>query len=345
MATAPIVSRISDYFDPSTGVTRHANGDAGDAGGMTDYSDDRWTAKFSGDGRFVMFMSTADNIVWERFGQVDTGEPFQMADLFVHVVDSGYNHALTWDVAPVQLPGSSPYAPSFAGGAINPVGSYGPEGSGYVLVAVATDSQGRTVVGGPGPGPINLSDGSYDIGYFLMGVSASAIPGAPTMVQARSSEMRLVGSGENANGVMAFSGDGQHLAYVSVHISGDELRISNTDNNRARLGASQELLQANGFIYRVSVSHDGNLIAFDSTATLFDLDGDQLFEVKFGDTDGYSNVFVFDRAAGTLTKVTHDSELSQAGPQGGYVGTFVPDPKGTGVPQLSVVSIADPATQ
>jgi hypothetical protein len=327
LSTTPIVSRISDYFDPFTGATRLANGDASDP-------------SFTADGRFVLFKSDADNIVWESY--VDAGEPARMADLFLHVLDGGYNVPLTWGLPAVTVAGMAPYAPSVAAGAINPQPQYVAGGTGYVLVAVATDSQGADF--NPfGPDEPRLSDGSMDIGYFSPLIYPNLGPQGPfTSVDMYGRRLFMVGDGERATGVMAFSGNGYHLAYVADE--GFELRISDTDHNRSGLAPSQVQLRAGAPIAHVTVSHDGNLIAFDSSASRFDLDGDQVYEVDFGDTDAYSNVFVYDRAAHTLTKVTQDSALSPANPQGGYVGSFVPNPTGTGVPQLSVVSIADPAT-
>ena len=129
MTTSPIVSRISDYFDPFTGATRLANGDASDP-------------SFTADGRFVLFKSDADNIVWESY--FDLGEPHPMDDLFLHVLDGGHNVPLTWHLPQVNVPGVLPYAPAVAGGAINPQPQYVAGGTGYCWWPLPRTARGRT---------------------------------------------------------------------------------------------------------------------------------------------------------------------------------------------------------
>lgn len=328
MSTTPIVSRISDYFDPYTGTVLPANGDA------------RMPA-FSGDGRLVTFLSTADNIVWERYGTAPDDEPAPLPDVFVHVLDSGYNVSLTRSLAPVLLPGGTEYAASVGAPAISPVYPSGPAGDRLYLVAFATDSAGWDRRVGSTASEPRPSDGSFDIGYAYLRTSPSTIPGAPTDLLGGISEIIVPASGEQVTGTPAFSADGQRLAYVAD--GGFALRSMAASGSGVQLGPKH--LGADAPIGRLAVSPDGALIAFDSGARHFDLDGDGSFEVDFGDSDDCSNVFVYDVVAQTLAKVTHDSALSPAAAQGGHVGSFVPDPTGSRGPQLAVVSVADPATR
>ena len=102
------------------------------------------------------------------------------------------------------------------------------------------------------------------------------------------------------------------------------------------------VLRADAPIGNVALSQDGSLVAFDSAADAFDLNGDGIFELAGLGLDGNPNAFVLDRNFGTLIRLTDDRATSQAFYAGARVAGFLPDPLATQPPTLLVDSVADP---
>ncbi|MDP8911926.1 MAG: hypothetical protein M3M94_07670, partial [Actinomycetota bacterium] len=136
---------------------------------------------------------------------------------------------------------------------------------------------------------------------------------SPTTVEGDVLRASVSTGGTQANGwseAPAISGDGSVVAftsYASNLVSGDTNAAGDVfardavtgTTTRASVGASG---QANGKSQAPTVSADGNLVAFESSAS----------NLVSGDTNGVSDVFVRDLSAGTTTRVS----LSSGGAQG-----------------------------
>jgi len=328
MATSPIISRISDFHDPVTGLDDVADGTAGGP-------------SFSPDGRFVAYASLASNIGFDLAAGQRLVDPDSASDIYLYMVDGGYNVLLTLssDTPDVLLADGRRYTASNLEPVVGPLRSRDPAtGETTYLVAFVTDSAG-TLAGSSDPA---TSDGSLDLAMVSV-VLRPAPAGSPYPTLARREDLQIGHGDEDVTGALSFAGNGQSIAYVAS--DGAVLRTLPVGPIGATGPSEIRLTAMNGAIGGVSVSHDGNLVAFDSTASRFDLDHNGSPDVIFNDADTYSNVFVLNLAAQTITRLTDDSPQSPASAQGGYVGAFVPDPTGTLAPRLSVVSIADPVTQ
>lgn len=331
MSTIPTVGRISDFYNPQTGDREAANGAA-------------MEPAFGPDGRFVVFATTATNVGFHIGAFTQLTDSDVQSDIYLHVVDGGYNVPLTVDgyTPDVLLANGMQYPASNLHPTVSPLQWFDPlTGQTHYLVAFVTDSAG-TLFGSTQP---RVSDGSYDIAMLTATLypAATDLPYAFPTLGWRDSGVHITDEDEAATGDMAFAGNGLSLAYVAS--SGSTLRTLITTYHGMNEQSQFRLAALNGDIGHVSVSHDGNLIAFDTAATAFDLNHDGKADVQFNDTDAYSNVFVLDLAANTVTQVTSDSALSPASVHGGYVGAFMPQPGGSGAVALSVTSIAHPADQ
>lgn len=330
MSTTPIVTRISDYRNPLTGATAAADGDASGPA-------------FSGDGRVVVYTSLASNIDWEPHRwkpDLEAGGP--VPDLFVHVIDSGFNANLTLDLAPVKLPSGLTYAGSAFNAAVSPVNPID-----LYLVAFVTDSAGwgHWVGANLYSTYVPISNGSNDIAFASFQLFRTA-DGSPTEFRMLGSQTYMVGLATNdadVVGTPAFSGDGNLLGFIAH--GGDEVHTVRLAS-LGTLGSDTFRLRAAEPIHQVALSHDGHLIAFDTAAHDFDLDNDGTFETHFGPSvvPWRNEVFVFDLVTRKLARLTADQDVDPAiNGNGATLGNFVVDPSGQST-QLTLTSLAVPGT-
>lgn len=125
------------------------------------------------------------------------------------------------------------------------------------------------------------------------------------------SYLPLTGTFANADCTRAaIASDGIAVAFESAAtnlVIGDTNGVSDifvwsrTTGRVVRASSSSLLGNSNGASFRASVSDDGRYVAFDSVAT----------NLVVGDTNAVSDVFVFDRATVTLSRVSTDASGGQ----------------------------------
>jgi Tol biopolymer transport system component len=261
---------VSDVFvrDPEAGTTERVSVDSsGVEGGAASVLHS--SQCISGDGRFVVFVSSAANLV--------AFDSNNKSDVFLHDRRSGNTKRVSVDSAGAQANGDSD-AP-----AISVDGRF-----------VAFQSDATNLVAGD-------TNGASDV--FVRDLQN----GTTERVSVDSA-----GVGANHGSFHpAISSDGAFVAFDSVATNLDAADATNTHPDvylRDRSAGTTVLLsvEAGGVVgdgasTRPSVSADASFVAFESIAT----------NLVKGDKNGSSDVFVLDRGAGVLVRVSVDSALTE----------------------------------
>ncbi|HET6162660.1 MAG TPA: hypothetical protein VFG37_03280 [Planctomycetota bacterium] len=261
---------VSDVFvrDPDAGTTERVSVDSSgvEGGGASALHSSQC---ISGDGRFVVFVSSAANLV--------AFDSNNKADVFLHDRRSGNTKRVSVDSTGVQANGDSDAPVISADGRF-----------------VAFQSDASNLVAGD-------TNGASDV--FVRDLQ-----------NATTERVSVDSSGVGANHDSfhpAISSDGAFVAFDSVATNLDAADTTNTHPDvylRDRSAGTTVLLsvEAGGVVgdgasTRPSVSADAGFVAFESVAT----------NLVKGDKNGSSDVFVLDRGAGVLVRVSVDSALAE----------------------------------
>jgi Tol biopolymer transport system component len=272
-------NRVEDVFirDRARARTRRLSIPSGVGGQANDGSA---APEISADGRYVVFQSTATNLVTGD----TTGGPFD-DDIFVRDRATATTRRISVSSTGAQANGAS------YGASISADGRF-----------VAFQSLASNLVAG---------DTNRHTDIFVRD-------------RATSTTRRVnvaAGSGAQANngsGSAVISADGRYVAYTSYAtnlVAGDTngrydvfLRDRATATTR-RLSVSSAGAQGNGGSSADSISAHGRYVAFSSTAS----------NLTAGDTThGFNDVFVRDRGTGTTRKVSISSSGAQANAESGF---------------------------
>jgi flagellin-like hook-associated protein FlgL len=227
---------------------------------------------FSPDGRFVVFESTATNLV--------AGDTNANRDVFIKDLQTGAVTRVSTNSSGAQATGGSNYSYRFS-----------PDGRFIGIVSEATD-----LVSGDTNGQTDL---------FLKDLQTGTV----TRVSTDASGAQSVGGGSF---FLEFSPDGQFIAFASDAtnlVAGDsnaqrDIFIKNLQTGAVTLvstdGAGTEAI--GGGSHAPVFSQDGRFIAFYSAAT----------NLVSGDTNGQVDLFVKDLQTGVLTRVSTDSAGAEA---------------------------------
>lgn len=218
----------------------------------------------SGDGRYVVFVSDAQNLV--------AGDRNGSADLFVRDRVSGTTETVLRSSAGVQ--GGSPGA-SFNAPAITPDGRYVAfaAGSGDL---VPGDTNGNT--------DIFVRDRTTGTTERVSVSSSGGEGNASSFSPSISDDGRLVTFDSNASDLV--TGDGNGVSDVFVH--------DRTTNVTERVSVDGSGADGTAYSERPSISGDGRFVAFQSDADNF----------VPGDTNARSDIFVRDLAADTTERAS-----------------------------------------
>jgi Tol biopolymer transport system component len=268
-----------DRIAGTTVLVSHAAGDPSTAGDATAVS-----AVLSTDGRWAAFTSNATNLV---AGQINSGP---IGNTFLWDRDSGVNVLASHTAG---LPTTA------AGGCVTILEpGISADGSRVVFVSIATD-----LVAGQSDGPGNTSDvflydratGTNTLVSHASG-NATAAVGAP-MQPVLSAEGNWVAFASNATNLVAgqIDANGGSDVFLYGHATGTSVLVSHAAGAAATAGNSSS--PAISFPPSISVSADGSRVAYKSGAT----------NLVAGQVDGNTqeDIFLYDRAAGTSTLVSH----------------------------------------
>ncbi|MGN6546234.1 MAG: SdrD B-like domain-containing protein [Aureliella sp.] len=171
--------------------------------------------------------------------------------------------------------------------------------------SAVTDSAGRYTLTG-------LAAGGYTIGEVAQNGWQQTSPGAKTYPILRISLSDVGEQGMKASDEPSISADGRYVAFQSANpfLDGnsdftDIFVVDRMNNTIEKVNIGLGGAVANSGSYHPAISSDGRFVAFQSYAS----------NLVAGDTNGYSDVFVFDRQARTMTLVSVDSagNLSNSG--------------------------------
>ena len=254
--------------DRTTGVTECVSVDSSGAIGDGP-SYEPW---LSADGQVVVFVSQATNLV--------SGDANGVSDVFVRDRGTGVTERVSKSSLGVEANGLS-YLPSISGdGAVVAFTSYandlvGGDGNGRADVFVRLLSTGVTErVSSSSAG----AEGNGNSGYY-----------APAGL---SRDGAIVAFFSGASNLVAHDTNGWSDVFVRDRSTGTTERVS-VDSTGA---------QGNDASYSASLSADGRLVAFDSSAS----------NLVAGDTNRATDVFVRDRSGGTTERVSVDASGTQA---------------------------------
>ena len=256
----------------------------------------------STDGRFVAFESAASNLV--------LGDTNAFSDIFV--VDSVTGSLSLVSVGSTGTQGNnSSFRPSISG--TGRFVSFESTANNLTVPAVAT-----------GGSQIYLRDRD---------VSGSGIfdtPGNTTTILVSRSTAGVAGSGGSLQSVV--SSDGRYVAFASdsanlvsgdTNASRDVFLRDRTLGTTIRASVSSTGGQGSGASRAPSISADGRYIAFDSSAP----------DLVAGDTNGVSDIFVYDRVAAATVRVsvsTGGTEAADPSASGAQLGSLNPSISASG---------------
>ncbi len=224
----------------------------------------------SGDGRYVVFTTSASNLV--------ASDSNGVGDTFVHDVTTGVTTRVSVDSA-----GSEANGASISGASITADGRY-----------VAFSSHASNLVTGD-------TNGKRDV--FVHDRS--------TGVTTRESVDATGGDANGDSGVARISADGRFLAFMSLAsdlVAGDSngawdiFERDRTTGVVIRVSVHSNGNQANSDCFGPNISADGRFVAFYTFANT----------LVAGDTNQRTDVFVHDRSTSATTRVSVDSNGSQA---------------------------------
>jgi RHS repeat-associated protein len=253
-------------YDRSTGVTARVS--VGLAG--TQANDNSYETAISGDGRYVVFRSAASNLV--------AGDTNGALDVFV------YDQIAGAVADPSPLPETTRASVITGGGQANGdstnLPSVSPEGR-YVVF----ESAASNLVAGDtnGTGDIFLQDRQTGVTSRVSVGPGGAQSNGQSTYTAVSADGRYVAFTSYASNLVAGDTNGQPDVFVYDRQAGVTTRVS--------VGLAGA--QPNGYSAYVSMSADGRYVAFTSYAS----------NLVAGDTNGFPDVFVYDRSTGVTTRV------------------------------------------
>src|SRR2546426_7779837 len=267
------VATSSAFVDRASVNSNNAQGNAGST-----------VAAITPDGRFVLFGSSASNLV--------LGDTNGFMDAFVHDRLTGTTERVSVSSSGAQGNGDSMTGDlSGDGGAITPDGRF-----------VAFNSLASNLVPGDanGSGDVFVRDrvtGTTEIvsvnssgvqGNFVSGASPPSISGNGTLVAFDSQATNLVSGQIGVEGV-----------FVHNRLTGRTIEVS----------VNSAGVEGNAFSLGPSISRDGRFVVFVSDAS----------NLVPGDTNGMLDVFVRDLIAGTTERVSVDSSgVEGNGASGGF---------------------------
>ncbi len=236
-------------------------------------------ASVSQDGRWLAFESQASNLV--------VGDTNNVADIFVKDLQTGAIVRITENSSGREANGSS------SSPCLSKDGRF-----------VAFESLASNLVSGD-------TNGAYDVFLCDRDPDANGIFDEGNSVTTRVS-VRTNGTQGNADSVTpAISGDGAFVAFASAAtnlVTGDtngftDIFVRDVANSKTtQVSITSNLTPlSNGHSHAPSISSDGSLIAYSSYAS----------NLVVTDTNGYEDVFVFDRVNKVATLVSVSSTLNQ----------------------------------
>lgn len=245
----------------------------------TEGNDASFFSAISGAGRYVVFSSSASNLVPDDTNICDYGAPLRCPDIFVHDRETGQTTRVS----------------------VASDGTQGNDWSAYSVPAISAD--GRLVVFGSVATNLVPGDTNAELDTFVHDRET----GETTRVSVASD-----GTQANASSYSpAISADGRFVAFAS---SADNL-VSNDSNNdydefvhdrqtgqTALVSIASDGTQADGSSGGWSISADGSFVVFGSDAA----------NLVAGDTNAHSDIFVHERQSQQTTRVSVASDGSQA---------------------------------
>jgi Tol biopolymer transport system component len=317
----------SDVFvhDRQTGATERVSVDSSGAQG----NGDSYSPAISADGRYVAFISRADNLV-----STDTNG---FADVFVRDRQIGITSRVSVDssgaqanadndigFACISADGRFVVFPSIASNLVAgdtngisdifmhdmltgstirvSIASNGAEGNGGSYSA-AISSDGRYVAFDSNATNFFASDSNGGSDIFVRDLQAATT----TLVSVSSSGTQ----GHNLSLVPSISGDGRYVSFYSYATDlvpgdtngcGDVFVHDRQTGQTTRVSVDSNGMQGNGPSYKSSLSADGRFVAFTSDAS----------NLVPGDTNLRSDIFVHDALTGATARVSVDSHGAQA---------------------------------
>ncbi len=322
---------ISDIFvhDRGTGITERVSVDS--SGAQADSHSD--SASLSADGQVVIFESFADNLV---------GGDTNGLDIFVHDRGTGITERVNVDSSGAQADGASFLSSLSADGHVVAFTSYAEN-----LVAGDTNGSTDIFVHDRGTGitervSVDSSGAQANDASFVSSLSADGqvvafysyarnlvggdtnwwadvfVHDRPTGITERVSVDSLGAQANGDNYSPWLSADGQIVAFES---RADNLVAGDTNaaldvfvHDRAtritdRVSVNSSGAQANYRSFAPSLSVDGHVVAFESSAD----------NLVAGDTNVVDDIFVHDRGTGTTERVSVDTSGAEANCSSGCV--------------------------
>ena len=283
----------------------------------------------SGDGRYVAFQSSANNLV--------AGDTNGAGDIFVHDSQTGQTTRVSVDSTGVQansIFGSSDSSISVDGRYVafisNGTNLVPGDTNGIQDVFVHDRQTGQTErvsissTGAQANGGVNNPYISGDGRYVTFASTASnLVAGDSNGVSdifvhdrqtGQTSRVSVDSAGDQGNSHSEFpviSGDGRFVAFQSVatdlvagdtNSSADIFVHDRQTGQTTRASKNSSGVQANSASLSPAISQDGNFVTFESFAT----------NLVSGDTNGFYDIFVHDLQTGQTSRVSVDSSGNQA---------------------------------
>ena len=284
----------------------------------------------SADGRYVVFDSSASNLV--------TGDTNSLTDIFMKDTATGATTRINTSTAGIQANSSASYARVSADGryvvfqsdATNLVTG---DTNGASDIFMKDTSTGVTTLVSSSSGGVqgnsvsSIGSISADGRYVVFLSSATnlvtgdvngqpdifmkdTVTGVTTVVSSSSAGAQANGqsswSAVSANGrYVAFSSDATNLVSGDTNGATDVFLKDTVTGLTSRVNTTSAGGQANGSaasIFASAISDDGRYVAFDSSAS----------DLVTGDTNGSNDIFVKDTLTGTTTRISTDSNSNQA---------------------------------
>ena len=260
--------------DRSTGVTERVSVDS--TGAQADY--ESITATISADGRFVAFVTVADNLV--------VGDTNGTYDVFVRDLVNGTTERVSVDSSGAE--GNGPSGESWTAPSISADGT---------LIAFPSDA--TNLVAG---------DTNWTTDIFVHDRST----GTTERVSVDSNGTQGIGDSfdpalSSDGGLVTFDSDSSNLVASDTNGSWDVFVHDRTTGATERVSLSSAGVQGDSSSVFPALSADGRFVTFSSSAT----------NLAAGDTNGSSDVFVRDRVAGATKRVSVDSAGVQGNGESG----------------------------
>jgi WD40 repeat protein len=260
----------TDVFvhDTTTGTTERVSVDSSGKQG-NDYS---IAPSISDDGRFVAFVSAASNLV--------SGDKNGQVDVFVRDRVNGTTERVSVDSSGAESNDSSGVATLTADGNLVTFAS-------RATNLVANDTNGSLDVF-----VRDRTAGTTErVSVDSSGVEGDADSGSPGSLGISADGLFVVFTAL-ADNLVPFDGNGVDDIFVHDRSTGATERVS----------LSTQGVEGNNYSQYPSISSDGRVVVFQSTAS----------NLVANDTNGYIDVFVHDRSAGTTDRISVSSSGAQA---------------------------------